>query len=524
MAYRKFYKKPAEIENKAPASRKVIPWSDQQLTVFNACLNEKAVAVNACAGSGKTTTLVEAVWRILDKSPKAKILLLAFNNKIKAELQERLFGLPVSVHTVHSHGYAALREYWHHKAAKRNGKASWNIEGGAGPSQLKMTEAYIGYEPEKANDRQELCRLVSLCKAWMIFSQVKVKEIADKYQIIPQNVSEESFLNGAWEMLKLNHAAPAAGNTITFDDMVWIPASHDDCLVEKYDYVMVDEAQDLSLDRHSLVKKSLKPNGTIIVVGDIFQAIYSWSGADSDSLPNMIADYSASVYPLTVTRRCGKNIVERAQQFNQEIESANDAHDGEVTNIDITKLVETVSAGEAIVSRTNAPLLKLYFQLAKMRKQVCFIGRDFGGMMKGYLYGFKKGSGKKYFTALDAIETLENWFGAKEQAASLKNKEVSQFYIDLYETLKVVLDDLDNPIDSTDSFEEALSRCDNFVDTPNDKSIVLSSTHRAKGLEWGTVYMLTSTYKSENQEELNLNYVAITRAKNRLVLVEGKLK
>ena len=523
MAYRKFYKK-QDNTDKAPASRKVMQWSPQQLTVFNACLSEKAVAVNACAGSGKTTTLVEAVWRILDKEPKAKILLLAFNNKIKAELQERLWGKPVVVHTVHSHGYAALRDYWNNKAVKKGGKASWNIEGSAGPSQMKMAEAYIGFEPEKANDRQELCRLVSLCKSWMVFSQIKVKEIAEKYQIFPTSVSEESFLNGAWEMLKINHAGPSAGNTITFDDMVWIPASQDDCFVEKYDYVMVDEAQDLSLDRHSLVKKSIGKNATIIVVGDIFQAIYSWAGADSDSLPNIIADYSASVYPLSVTRRCGKSIVELAKQYNEAIEATESAHDGEITSIEAKDILLSVKPGDAIVSRTNAPLLKLYFQLAKQRKPVCFIGKDFGGMMKGYLYGFKKGANKARFTALDAIEAVESWYDTKCHNAMAHNKEVSPFYVDLYDTLKVVLDDLDNPVDSVDGFAEALDRCEAFVDTPSPNAITLSSTHRSKGLEWDTVFMMASTFKSENQEELNLNYVAITRAKNKLVLVEGTVK
>jgi superfamily I DNA/RNA helicase len=77
--------------------------------------------------------------------------------------------------------------------------------------------------------------------------------------------------------------------------------------------------------------------------------------------------------------------------------------------------------------------------------------------------------------------------------------------------------------DGANSVQDVIGRIESmFSDTSNESRIMLSTTHKAKGLERDRVWMLTATYrKRPGVEEDNLAYVAITRARKVLVLVEG---
>jgi superfamily I DNA/RNA helicase len=73
-----------------------------------------------------------------------------------------------------------------------------------------------------------------------------------------------------------------------------------------------------------------------------------------------------------------------------------------------------------------------------------------------------------------------------------------------------------------DTIDAFARRCDElFTDTPGTAAVTLSSVHRAKGLEADTVYLLRDTFREGSVEEDNIRYVAITRAKRRLVWVDG---
>src|SRR5690606_5876326 len=64
--------------------------------------------VRARAGTGKTTTIIEA----LKHAPEQRILLAAFNKRIQVELQERISNPAVEALTLHGVGFAAVRRYW----------------------------------------------------------------------------------------------------------------------------------------------------------------------------------------------------------------------------------------------------------------------------------------------------------------------------------------------------------------------------------------------------------------------------
>ena len=79
--------------------------------------------------------------------------------------------------------------------------------------------------------------------------------------------------------------------------------------------------------------------------------------------------------------------------------------------------------------------------------------------------------------------------------------------------------------DGCGSVEALLGRIEAlFTDVQEGRYVLLTSTHKAKGLEWDRVYLLADTYradKSPDPQEAHLLYVGITRAKNELVMVSG---
>lgn len=256
--------------------------------------------------------------------------------------------------------------------------------------------------------------------------------------------------------------------------------------------------------------------------------IYAFAGADVNALQELIETLNAPVLPLTCSFRCAKNIIAEAQQYNPNIEAAPDAIDGVVDDMSIKDLLERAEIGSAIISRTNAPLVKLFFKMAKVGKRVCMLGRDYGAMLTMRIKSWKKKHGRG-FTGLALLERNDQWLN--EQMEYLQSKNLSTDRVqDEHATIQVLAEDLDSSLGSEESVAEILDRIGNMFTEENDNKhgqcVTLSSTHKFKGLERDHIYMLVDTYKAgdENQEETNLAYVAVTRAKKHLTYVCGTTK
>jgi superfamily I DNA/RNA helicase len=85
---------------------------------------------------------------------------------------------------------------------------------------------------------------------------------------------------------------------------------------------MVDEAQDLSPLRQMFAYAMAGPRGRLVFVGDDRQAIYGFSGADTDSLTKIEQHLQAKRLYLTSTFRCGKAIVAKAKELVPDYEAA----------------------------------------------------------------------------------------------------------------------------------------------------------------------------------------------------------
>ena len=180
--------------------------------------------VEAVAGSGKTTTIVKAL-----ELTSGSVLFCAFNKHIRMELARRA-PKHVNVSTIHSLGRSALVKSLPHKP-ELDEKKLWGIVA----ELLPMDDEY--------SMRQPLAQLVSMCKKTLTDGgdAKAVDALADYYDI---------DMNGDTD--RIVDLVPVALATcierlsvIDFDDMIWLPIVLN-LPMTRYDWVFVDEAQDLS--------------------------------------------------------------------------------------------------------------------------------------------------------------------------------------------------------------------------------------------------------------------------------------
>jgi superfamily I DNA/RNA helicase len=286
----------------------------------------------------------------------------------------------------------------------------------------------------------------------------------------------------------------------------------------KYDLIVVDECQDMNLPQLMVALGALAPSGRMCVVGDDWQAIYGFRGAAEDGLDMMKARLQAQEIGLTVTRRCGRVIVESAKENGpQDYQSAEGAHEGELANISENLLVPSLQVGDVVLSRSNAPLMPLCLSLLKKGTPGRIRGRDIGKQLSGLVKKMKAKSVPQFLSKITSWgEDQKNRFKGTKAAESM-----SEQINDQVATLVAVASGCVNVNEICDRIENIFQDEKGF----NKPCVWFSSTHKAKGLEWDRVFLIRRTYRPERQgEEARLFYVAQTRAKHYLCFVHEPSK
>lgn len=318
--------------------------------------------------------------------------------------------------------------------------------------------------------------------------------------------------------------------------------------------ILVHNCQDLNRCQQALAKKAGK---RLILVGDSKQAIYGFAGADSESMDRMkrelgiddsdpqqaLAEVEGSkpgcvVLPLTVTRRCGKAIVDEARKLVPEFEAHESNGSGKVS---IAKYddkspagvyprpeaiagdghyVSRVQDGDMILCRVNAPLVSQCFRFLRAGRRANIQGRDIGQGLISTVTKLKAAS------VVDLIGKLSDWLHAETAKENAKRNPSEGRLIALQDRHDCLCCFADGA-ETVDGVVKKIT--DIFTDDRNGTGIKLSSIHKAKGLESKRVFFLTPKggecphpmAKSAWQrgQEMNLRYVAITRAIEELIFV-----
>ncbi len=477
-------------------------WSKEQTAIFDwfAAGDPSDLVVRARAGCGKTTTIVEGS----NRAPEKSVLICAYNKRIAEELMARVANPNVTVKTLHAVGYAAVRRFWE------------NVKCSFGPDrETALAESVCG---AKAPDA--IKKLVAkLCTKGreILPHAVKAEELLDlavTFELEPDEAWKDTIFTTLYVCAKAVEAMELAANVkpvitgIDGSDMIFLPVRNG-WLHKSYDLVVVDEAQDMTVAQLEIARGVCR--GRICVVGDDRQAIYGFRGADSKSLDRLKNELGAKELGLTTTYRCGRSIVELAATLVPDFK-AGASHGGAIETLLTDKLVSAAGPGDFILSRLNAPLVSIAMSLLRSGKRTRVAGRDIGAGLKTLI---RKLKGRSVPDLLARIATWEN----KEV-----NRMISAKRMDRIDVIRDQAEMLVSLTDGAKNVEEVMARIDAlFTDDGLGAAglITCSSVHRAKGLEADRVFVLRETLRDHSQEELNIQYVAITRAKRTLVWVEA---
>lgn len=487
--------------------------SQYQKAIFDYIQHEKGnLVVEAAAGSGKTYTLVKALSLI----PQDKrVLMTAFNKDIVKELTKKVKEFPnVEVRTLHGLGMILTTR-------------GLGI-GGMKPEAYKYTQLiYNHWQDLSKTNINKLSRnarksfventkkLVDFGRFYLATTRSEMIELMTKYDI--PCVADEVDV-----ALKVMAIGGKNLDSIDYTDMIWMPHIYDLHLEEcEYDFIMVDECQDLNVAERNLVLRCLKEGGRLIAVGDSNQCIYGFSGSDPDSFRAIQSIPNTVSMPLSISYRCPESVVKFAQNLVPSIEAKQGAEEGVI--LDCVSL-DDVHDGDMVLCRNNAPLLQVYCKLLEQGKRAYIRGSDVGknlqniviGTHKDYLYTNLKRDGvfiRLYEDLFNSRKAIMERYGISQEDAM--KHETIQAKLDMIRALEVLGADLTTTEELTKKIEDIFPK--------NDKGegIMLSTVHKAKGLEADNVFIACASLMPSKsaldewqvQQERNLMYVAYTRAK-----------
>jgi ATP-dependent DNA helicase UvrD/PcrA len=483
------------------AADSAVVWSDEQTAIFDwFARGTGSLVVQARAGTGKTTTIKQAFTH----APESTMLYAVFNKKNQREAEAKITDARVDVRTLHSLGFLYIKSVWPH------------VQPGDEVESQRIAEVEPGIPDEPAGCVE---RLVGFAKNTLLNATIAdLEKLAEDRNIFS---AMEDDKEDAWPVHRLASVAfaamelakePHSSGHISFNDMVWLPVVNN-WVKPRYDLVTVDEAQDMNLPQLEMAVRACKPGGRICVVGDDRQAIYGFRGAAQDGMEMMKRKLRAATLGLTTTYRCPKSVVAIAAEIVTDYKAAPSAPEGIVEEIEFGNLVTRLAVGDAVLSRLNAPLMSTCLQLLRNGVSARIEGRDIGKQLVGMVRKLRAKS------VPDFLRKLYAWGDKQKSRISAGPKAEARMSLvtDQVETLAAVAEGCENIA----AIEARLLSLFQDSDSGAKPAVVLSTVHKAKGLEWNRVFILSSTFKkSRGAEEANIFYVAVTRAKQQLTFVD----
>lgn len=503
------------------------PASVEQQDIFD-CIRFEDTNIHgeAGAGTGKTTTALRSMQ--LPCMAKKRVAMMAFNKDIVEDIEPRL-PHHVIIKTAHAYGYAAFAK----KFGKPNLPDKW--KGEASKMEIILSDMFPELDPTRArgslrgdakNLLYSLEKLVGMIKATMIDwnDMEQVYSVIDRYNIDftittndkPRDYFEELFKDKLVAMMDRHLEMTSV---LDFADMIWLPLQYK-LPIDNYEVLYCDEWQDASPMMLEFAARMVGEDGRAITIGDRFQSIYGWAGADVRSIDNTIARFQSKQLPLMTCYRCGHKIIEEVNKIMPDLRAHENNPEGEViTHYDPDAFkIDTVKDGSMILCRRNAGLVRPCFQLLKEGRKAIIKGQNIGDDLI-YLIDNTKAQ-----TMIELKEGLLAWREEKVSAIQRRKRpseEAIQNIEDQYESLVAISE-------NCTGVHEVKNKISMIFTDKRSPGVTLSSMHKSKGLEADEVVIVQADRMrishekmkpEDHTQERNLEYVAKTRAKKKLTMV-----
>lgn len=525
--------------------------------------------IDAVAGAGKTTTIMECTRYA--KNP-AKVLFCAFNNSIAKEIRRRFKKqsmTEVTVQTIHSLGFRILRENTDYGSRLQLREYKYTTLFQSEEMQTKLSPhikalcELNNLNPTSSDSRQKFAiknltyrirtRLLninqkhratlngptfddfsSLIEHFGIFTPAEEKSKTFHEEL-------EIYYAAHRLLLTVGNDLAARSYLIDFTDMIYLPFVWKLNAATKYDWIFIDECQDLSKAQFAVAAKYGKQGSRVLAVGDPRQSIYGFTGADVESFSRVARMTRATALPLTTCFRCPATVIDLAQEIREDIVGAK-TDLGTVEPILIDQVTELARPGDLIISRLRAPLLVLVFEFIEKEVKIQVSedeAREFIGELKTlFKQAELQASVKRRYKTFEALKKTvfhRNMWLIRQNAGKIPKVTERELFLEAEtEYLEKRLEFLHKRYElwqkRCTSISKVLERIKTQVSAKKN-AIKLSTIHRAKGLEEDRVFIIdydklpwTRQQQKdwEKVQETNLKYVAITRAKDTLFLVESE--
>lgn len=485
-------------------------WTQEQEDIINSTGNIK---INAVAGSGKTTTVIEyAKARPAD----SKILYLAFNKSVKLEAAKKFQekGLyNVTVETAHSLAYKHIVFQNHYKIKALGYKTNeiaelLNLQG----NEEKHTEYIIANHINKF--------ITYFCNS----DKLKVQDLNYLDTITDQNA--RTFVSTFYKYILSQTRL-----LLSKMDKGEIEITHDFYLKKfqisnpklHFDYILFDEGQDAS---PAMLDVFFKQNATKVIVGDTHQQIYGWRFA-----VNSLEKADFQNHHLSTSFRFSQDIADLSMEVLKFKKHIDQHQTVTITGKGEMREIKT----KAVLARTNLGLLLKAIEYVTEKKNVKHI--YFEGNINSYTYADE---GASLYDVLNLKN--ENKHLIKDKLIkAMKNLKELEDYIGKTEDLQLGM--------MVEIVKEYGNKIPNIIKIIKEKHVdgddkekaemIFSTVHRCKGMEYDSVRLVNDFISEEKleklkkdkkpeeinftklNEEINLLYVAVTRTKNKIQIPES---
>lgn len=462
--------------------------TDEQLHILDQVKSTPDnLLINALAGTGKTSTL-----ELIQSQVSCQTLYLAFNRKIAQEAEKR-FPPSTTVRTFNSLGH----RIWAKTCSK-------NLTLDPKKTQTQLREI-INSSPKSVQGViwdcfWEVIHGVALAKSLGYIPGGKfngARRLIDK-ENFHASLDEvpDALVSDLIDQLLLQSIKAAYEGLIDFNDQIYMPALFGGTY-PRFPLVAVDEAQDLSPTNHAMLDKLCK--NRLIAVGDPFQSIYAFRGAEQNGMSRLGQRFKMTECDLSISFRCPKAIVLatrwRVPKFQW-------IKEGGYVDIMRSCSQEDLVDTATIICRNNAPLFRLAMSFLFAGRSVSVAGSDIGPKLVGIL---RKLSGEDIPRSA-VLSAITSWLQAKQVKGSTTAEDMAA-------CMRVFAE-------HGSTLGQAIRYAEHLF--AQKGSIRLLTGHKAKGLEFDTVYHLDPWLIGEGEQELNLRYVITTRSADSLYEINSK--